>query len=759
MSTKRATPTDSHLGRPFDTNDLYRLLVEQVQDYAIFALDPDGHVRTWNPGAQRFKGYSPDEIIGKSFSLFYTPEDIGRGRPQELLSTAARVGRAEDEGWRVRKDGSRFWASVLITALRNESGALVGFAKITRDLTERRAAEERARRLAAEEAAHAATVAKAQELEILNGRLQDQAMELEAQTEEAQSLAEEVEQTNEQLQTTLIEIEQARDAEKAAERFLRSILESISDPFVVLDRDWCYRFINAPAAKLMEPSGDGDPKNLLGKNIWTMYPELLGGPFEQNLRRTFERKEPTNFEAFYPARGEWSSMQCYPLPEGGVAVQWRDISERKHTEEANHYLARASEILNRSLDYRDTLNDLAELVVPELADWCAVAIADENGELQQLAVAHIDRDKVRLGRELNERYPPRPDGPTGPYTVMQTGKPELYNDISDEMLVAGAVDEEHLRILREVGLKSAMSVPLRVVDHPIGVLTLVSAESGRRYNEADLSLAMELAHRAAIAVENARLHAEAVEAWRMAEDANRAKTQFLATMSHELRTPLNAISGYTSLLRLGVKGPVSQEQEEYLARIERSGRHLLSLIQDVLSFAKLEAGRVEVTVDDVPVYPILVEMESLTLPQMRDAKLNLVVDTCDPGLEVRADVERLRQILLNLFSNAIKFTPEGGTVSLTCVTDDTRAYLSVADTGPGIPADKLEAIFEPFVQLQRHAAGSQAGTGLGLSISRDLAHAMNGDLLVESEVGRGSKFTVVLERSAWGDSSAPRETR
>jgi PAS domain S-box-containing protein len=735
------------VSRLFDTDALYRRLVEQVQDYAIFALDPEGCIRTWNPGAQRSKGYTPDEIIGKSFSVFYTEKDRARGRPQELLATAARVGHAEDEGWRVRKDGSRFWASVLITALHDENGSLVGFAKITRDLTERRAAEERARQLAAEEAAHTATAAKAREFEVLNGRLQEQAVELEAQTEEAQSLAEELEQANEQLQTTLIEVEQARDAEQAAERFSRTILESISDPFVVLDRAWCYRFINAPAAKFMAPAGDGEPREMIGKNIWTLFPDLVGTEFERRLRETVERQEPMNFESYYPARAEWSSMQCYPLPEGGVAVQWHDISGRKRAEEASHYLTRASDILNRSLDYRATLNDLAELVVPELADWCVVAIADDTGKLQQLAVAHADPDKVRWGRELNDRYPPRPDASSGPYRVMRTGEPELFENITDEMLAATAVDEEHLRILREVGLKSAMSVPLRVVDRPVGVLTLVSAESGRRYTRADLSLAMELAHRAAIAVENARLHAEALEAWRMAEEANRAKTEFLATMSHELRTPLNAISGYTSLLRMGVKGPVSSEQEEYLARIERSGRHLLSLIQDVLSFAKLEAGRVEIKVDDVAVQPLLVEMEGLTLPQVREARLHLVVDPCDPELRVRADEERLRQILLNLLSNAIKFTPQDGTVSLTCASDAERAFVSVSDTGPGIPPDKRETIFEPFVQLQRQAAGSQAGTGLGLAISRDLAHAMNGLLLVESEVGRGSTFTVVLERA------------
>jgi PAS domain S-box-containing protein len=726
---------------------LYRRLVEQIEDYAIFALDADGRVRTWNPGAQKFKGYRADEIIGRHFSTFYPPEAVAAAYPQRLLAAAARDGRAEDEGWRVRKDGTRFWANVLITAVRDEDGGLVGFAKITRDLSARRAAEAQSRRLAAEEAAHAATVEKNRELEELTRQLQEQAVELENQNDEAQALAEELEQSNEELQSTLAEMEEAREATAAAEQFTKNILESISNPFVAVDAEWRYRLVNPAAAGLIAPSRRLQPGELIGKVVWELYPDLAGSEFERQMRRAAAERVPVSFEAYYPARGEWSELHCYPMSTGGIAIQWQDITARKRSEEASRYLSQASDILSRSLEYGETLNELARLVVPRLADWCAVEIADEFGKLHQLAVAHVDPAKVRWARELNRKYPTDPNSPTGAPKVFRTGRPELYTEIPEELLVATAVDEEHRRILRELGLKSAIVVPLAVHQTTLGVLTLVSAESGRRYTDADMELAMELAHRAAIAVDNARLHRAAVVAQREAEAANKAKTEFLATMSHELRTPLNAIAGYVELLRMGIQGPVTAGQDEYLGRVQRSQHHLLSLIQDVLNFAKLESGHVEFDITDVPLQPILAEMEGLMLPQIRQAGLTFSLDPCDAAIRARADAERLRQVLLNLLSNAIKFTPAGGSITLGCDTDSSVVRIVVRDTGPGIPAAKREAVFAPFVQLQRDATDGRAGTGLGLSISRDLARAMAGDLRVESELGRGSTFMLTLPRS------------
>jgi PAS domain S-box-containing protein len=363
------------------SDGLYRLLVESVRDYAIFALDPDGHVLSWNLGAQRFKGYAPEEIIGRHFSTFYPPEDIAAGKPAMELEVATAEGRVEDEGWRLRKDGTRFWASVVITALRDAHGTLVGFAKVTRDLTERMLARERA-------------------------------------------------------------------------------------------------------------------------------------------------------------------------------------------------------------------------------------------------------------------------------------------------------------------------------------------------------------------IEDARRVAEA-------ETANRAKTGFLAAMSHELRTPLNAIAGYADLMLAGVGGEVPAQQQRYLERIRGSQQHLLAIINDILNFSRIEAGHLAYDIAPVSLRAVVDTMLPMVEPQAASRRLELVWERSEDAV-ARADRPKVEQVLLNLLSNAIKFTEPGGRITLASVVAGDRALLRVTDTGTGIPADRLAAIFDPFVQVGRSLNNPHEGTGLGLAISRDLARGMGGDLTVESRVGEGSIFTLVL---------------
>jgi PAS domain S-box-containing protein len=366
---------------------LYRLLVESLRDYAIFALDPTGHVLTWNPGAERFKGYKAHEIIGKHFSVFYPQSQIDAGLPERELVGAEADGRFEDEGWRIRKDGSRFWANVVITALWDDTGKLVGFAKVTRDLTERR-------------------------------ELQLKALE---------------------------------DTRRAAE----------------------------------------------------------------------------------------------------------------------------------------------------------------------------------------------------------------------------------------------------------------------------------------------------------AEASNRAKAEFLAAMSHELRTPLNAIGGYVDLIALGIRGPVTAQQIEDLKRIRRSQQHLLGIINDLLNFSRIEAGRLTYEPEDVPLQEIFEAVFAMVEP-LAFAKSITLTWPRHVRSTVYTDRPKAEQVMLNLLTNAIKFTDIGGEVTVTCKVRSERVTIKVTDTGVGIPEDKLESIFEPFVQVGRTHTSVHGGTGLGLAISRDLARGMAGDLTVESMEGQGSTFTLVLPRQSEG---------
>jgi signal transduction histidine kinase len=395
----------------------------------------------------------------------------------------------------------------------------------------------------------------------------------------------------------------------------------------------------------------------------------------------------------------------------------------------------ASQVLASSLDYNATVASVVRLAVPEYADWAGADLL-VDGEIQQLAIAHLDPEREKWAWKLTSASRPPIDGPEGVPLVIRTGKPRLYPHSTDEVRVRTAQTPERLQFLREVESRSIIVVPMSAREKTLGALVLVSTRDDRIYDEHDVAVAGELAHRAALAIDNAQLY-------RAALVANQAKTNFLAAMSHELRTPLTAIIGYEELLSDGVTAPVTDAQRNQLDRIRISAMHLLGLIDDVLCFARVEAGRETAQLERVDANDVIREAAIVVEPTARLKGLSIDVVTAQNKIVLNTDSRKIRQVIVNLLTNAVKFTKRGR-IAVEASAGDRHASFAVSDTGVGIPAEHLEQIFAPFWQVQQHSTRSAGGSGLGLSITRRLVDLLGGDISVESAVGVGSTFRVRL---------------
>jgi PAS domain S-box-containing protein len=409
------------------------------------------------------------------------------------------------------------------------------------------------------------------------------------------------------------------------------------------------------------------------------------------------------------------------------------LEERRREERVQRFLAEAGSLLASSLDVDATLAEVAGLCTSFLADYCVVDVVDD-GQLRRLAAVHADAARQPLADELRAFSPLALDHPA--VRALASGQAQRVPRIDDAYMRQMANGPAHLDVLRRLGPCSALAVPMLARGRIVGVITLSMAGSGRTYDEADLHLAEELARRAALAVDNARLY-------QAASQANQAKGEFLAVMSHELRTPLNGILGYTDLLLMGIPHPLQDGSMQQVQRIGTSARHLLQIIEQILAFSRLEAGREEAHPEDVELGELARETAALIQPLAGQKGLEFDLQLPEGPVPLRTDPGKLRQILLNLLSNAIKFT-EAGVVGLRAEVTGAGVRIAVRDTGVGLAPEHLERVFEPFWQADHSRTRQAGGTGLGLSVTRQLAQLLGGEVSAESRVGEGTTFIVTL---------------
>lgn len=550
----------------------------------------------------------------------------------------------------------------------------------------------------------------------------------------------------------LLTVERARlkRASERSEARFRAVIERNADALMVIDETGSILFANRMAAELF-----GQPReNLVGTAFG--FPAIAGETTELDMRDG----EHTRVVEMRVVESEWEGRSA-------CIASLRDITHRKQAEEIARglireqaarsvaetaarrfrFLAESSTVLASTLDFDTTLKELARLCVSEMADWAVVYFLDDTGSVRRLEVAHRDASKDELAGELRASSTPLAE-PHPVLDVLRTRLPILKREVDESLLQSLSGNPEHVELIRSLGIDSFMVVPLTVRDRSLGAIALIGSDEQKPFGDDDLELAEDLALRAALAVDNARLY-------RTAQEMSQTKSDLFAAISHDLRTPLNSIMGHADLLSMGIPETLGEGSLRHVERINKSAVHLLHLIDDLLTLVRLEAGREELSLVDVAVSDIVSDVSDVVELLARERGLEFSTSMPESRLVLHTDPSRVRQVLLNLIGNAIRYT-ERGSIRLEAHADGETVRLSVIDTGVGIAADDLERMFEPFWQADSARRITEGGTGLGLSVVRRLVALLGGRIQVESELGEGSTFMVILPiRHPGGGATAP----
>ena len=420
-----------------------------------------------------------------------------------------------------------------------------------------------------------------------------------------------------------------------------------------------------------------------------------------------------------------------PMSQDELLATIRSFVRIREAEATQRFLARASAVMATSLDLEASLTQLARVAVPVLGTWCIVDRLEADGVVRLATIVHADPERSPLPQTFLSRFPPQPQLQRGMAHTIRTGASEMYPPPEHVLWQAGPLGEEHPALLRALGAKSYMCVPLIARGRTLGALTLMTSEGDRRYSAKDLALAEDLAARASMSLDNARLYEQA-------QLAVRTRDNLLALVSHDLKNPLSSILMSTRLIEKFIeRDEMAAAARKHTAVIQRSAARMESLINDLLDLASIEAGRLSVQSTCLDVDSLLHDTVELHTPLAQDKQIGLSVRIADPGRQVAGDAHRLQQVLANLVGNAIKFTPPGGTITFAAQRLGNDMEFSVRDTGAGIHNENLPHLFERFWRAS-HAA--REGAGLGLSIAKSIVEAHRGRIWVRSIWGEGSTF-------------------
>lgn len=532
---------------------------------------------------------------------------------------------------------------------------------------------------------------------------------------------------------------QVEDALRLAEAKSAGIVSIAADAIISIDKDQRVTLFNAGAEKIFGYSR----AEVVGAPLDILIPERLRAIHRQHVERFAAGEDVSRRMGEHgevPVFGLRRNGEEFPadaaiskLEVGGeriLTVVLRDITEQRRIEREQRFLAEVGPVLATTLEYEETLSKIAEVAVRDLADLCIVDIVEDDGEVRRLKVLAREPSKARVAETLT-RLPLDRKRPHLVGAVLETKKPVLIERVTSDVIASWAQSEEHLRALRDLDTRSVLGMPLLAHGKLLGALVLVS--STRAYGPPDLQLGEELAHRAALSIENARLY-------RVANRAIQVRDDVLGIVAHDLRSPLNSIAMAASLLR-GCGAELERRSRKSVGAIERAVDRMNRLIQDLLDVASMEAGRLSIERGRVHTVQIVSDALEAQRPLAASSSLELHADLPPDLPDVWADRDRLLQVFENLIGNALKFTEPGGRITVGVAPRDGEALFRVADTGSGIAAEDIPHLFDRYFQAQKDG---HRGAGLGLPIVRGIVEAHGGRVWVESAPGRGSTlyFTI-----------------